>query len=73
MYLLRAKSEAIRYLIDSSKLVETQFGKKVKCIQSNNRLGFDSTPMREFYRDYGIYMRLLLLAPSSKIGKRGEG
>ena len=51
IYLLKAKSEVIGYLISFYKLIQTQFGTNVKSIKSNNGQEFLLT---DFYSTYGI-------------------
>ena len=46
VYLLKAKNEASRYIINFGKIIKAQFGKKVKFIRSDNRLEFDLGPIR---------------------------
>lgn len=54
VYLLKEKSEAGRHLMEFCNLVETQFGKIVKRISSDNGMEFDSRSIQSFYRDKGI-------------------
>ncbi|KAJ4769875.1 Retroelement pol polyprotein-like [Rhynchospora pubera] len=54
VYLMVEKSETYQLLKSFCKMVQTQFGKSVKCVRSDNGLEFKSHQMNQFYTECGI-------------------
>lgn len=54
VYLLKYKSDAQRYILMFCKMIERQFGAKVKCIQSDNGSEFRTQELMSHYENEGI-------------------
>ncbi|KAI3723909.1 hypothetical protein L2E82_35671 [Cichorium intybus] len=56
VYLMKTKSEASHYLMFFYNMIETQFGKRVKRIRTDNGSEFRSRHMLDFYATHGILL-----------------
>ena len=54
VYLMRFKSETIFFLKSFFRMVETQFGCRIKCIRSDNGAEFFSHDLISFFHDCGV-------------------
>lgn len=73
VYLLKLKSKSLDVIKQFSNLDETQFGKKIKIIISNNALAFDDGPYRKFFADKASYIKLAVLTGHNRMGELREG
>lgn len=58
VYLMKHKSEVERYLPMFIYMIETQFGKHIKRVRTDNGMEFTSNYMQNFYENKGIVMEL---------------
>lgn len=56
VYLMKTKTEAAYFLVMFYNMVETQFGKRVKRIRTDNGSEFRSQHMLDFYMKHGILL-----------------
>uniref|UniRef100_A0AAV1TYC4 Integrase catalytic domain-containing protein n=1 Tax=Peronospora matthiolae TaxID=2874970 RepID=A0AAV1TYC4_9STRA len=53
-FCLRVKSESENYITRYIKMVQAQFGKKVKLVRHDRAREFATNSLQEFYKDQGI-------------------
>jgi hypothetical protein len=54
IYFLRKKSEVFQHLNDFKSLVETQLGKKIKILRTNNEAEYVNHEIHKFFHEVGI-------------------
>ncbi|KAE8696580.1 putative disease resistance protein [Hibiscus syriacus] len=67
MYLLKRKSEVTQCFLDFAKLVEVQFGYKIKALQTDG--GGEYQPLRKWFSANGVQHRLSCPGTSEQNGK----